>query len=221
MRLKKVLCVSLWMVLLAGCSEAYEWNQKLTVVISTPNGDVTGSSVTHVEKVLSEGFFTLPEARGVYSGVSGEAVVVEVTEGQYLFVLLDGVDDLAYAAFPQFPYERTSEFGTWARSIERHRGAGVVPPDEYPMMVTFEDISDPTSARLVEPDNLAASFGQGVELMEMTLEITEEQVTTGRIIAMPFWPTLVDQITFSGLDRFDPASPDSINYTTFKSLLQE
>ena len=42
------------------------------------------------------------------------------------------------------------------------RAAGViaVPESQYPMLVTFGDIADPTSVRLVDP-GLAASFGAG------------------------------------------------------------
>ncbi len=37
----------------------------------------------------------------------------------------------------------------------------VVPEVEYPLMVTFADIADPASVILVNPDDLAASFGPG------------------------------------------------------------
>ncbi len=159
---------------LAACNP-YGWNQKLTVVIQTPDGVVTGSSVTQVTKIVSDGPFTLPQARGVQSELAGEAVVVEVLPGKYLFVLLKGVDNLAFRAFEDvIPYRRGSEFARWARQIARHREPGIVPPANYPMMVMFEDISDPTSVRLVAPDDLVSAFGEGVRLQEMTLMITDE-----------------------------------------------
>lgn len=54
-----------------------------------------------------------------------------------------------------------------------------VPEYQYPMLVTFDDITDPASVRLVDPSNLAASFGPGVRLKSVTLEVTDEAVTAG------------------------------------------
>jgi hypothetical protein len=45
--------------------------------------------------------------------------------------------------------------------------------------VTFSDISDPTSVALVDPDDLAASFGAGYALEAVTVEVTQEPVTEG------------------------------------------
>lgn len=46
-----------------------------------------------------------------------------------------------------------------------------MPRDRYPMLVTFEDVSDPASVKLVDPDNLAAIFGDGIRLKEITLAL--------------------------------------------------
>jgi hypothetical protein len=47
------------------------------------------------------------------------------------------------------------------------------------MLVTFADESDPTSVALVDPDDLAATFGEGTALRRITIELTDEPVTTG------------------------------------------
>jgi hypothetical protein len=49
----------------------------------------------------------------------------------------------------------------------------------YPMLVTFGDEADPTSVTLVDPDDLAATFGAGVKLRRITAELTDDPVTTG------------------------------------------
>ena len=66
---------------------------------------------------------------------------------------------------------------------KRDRAAGVItlPDYQYPMLVTFEDITDPASVRLVDPADLAASFGPGVRLKSVVLEVTDEPVTEGRV----------------------------------------
>ena len=104
-----ILCLSL--TFLMSCSKSYSWHQKLTVTVQTPTGEISAHSVTEVTKIRTTGKFVFPEARGVTSNLRGEAVVLEVAPGKYLFVLLSGVDQLAFSAFPQFPYERSSEFG--------------------------------------------------------------------------------------------------------------
>ncbi|MCG3269236.1 hypothetical protein [Yoonia sp. I 8.24] len=177
----------LCLLLTASCNKVYTWHQKLTVTVQTPTGEVSGYSVTQITKTHSDSWYAPPEARGVRSDVRGEAVVVEVAPGKYLFVLLDGVESLAYHTFTQFPYTRGSEFDRWARSIERHRGSAEVPQDAYPMMVAFADIDDPASVVLVDPEKLASTYGEGYSLAEVTLEITDEEVTTGVVETMLYW----------------------------------
>jgi hypothetical protein len=179
-----VLCL----LLTASCNKVYTWHQKLTVTVQTPTGEVSGYSVTQITKTHSDSWYDFPEARGVRSDVRGEAVVVEVAPGKYLFVLLDGMGDLARVSFTeQFPSLRSGEFDHWARSIERHRGTAAVPRDAYPMMVSFTDIAEPTSVMQVDPEKLASTYGEGYSLAEVTLEITDEVVTTGVVETMLYW----------------------------------
>lgn len=70
----------------------------------------------------------------------------------------------------------------------------------------------------MDPENLAAVFGEGVRLKAMTLEITEHAVTEGRVETLPFWQKLQTQVTFSALHFFDPKKPDELNYLTYKSM---
>ena len=160
---------------LASCTTVHTWNQKLTVVVATPEGQVSGSSIVTVTKRHSDGPLVLPEAQGVRSRVAGDAAVVELPNGAYLFVLLKGQDDLALFAFEDaVPHERGGDYDRWIRRIARHRAPGIVPPAHYPMMVTFDDISDPKTVREVDPNALSETFREGYALVEMRLEITEE-----------------------------------------------
>ncbi|MGB3313854.1 MAG: hypothetical protein WBB85_05545, partial [Albidovulum sp.] len=156
--------------------KTFTWNQKLTVTVEAPSGEVSGSSVTRM-KVISKPK-TLPDAGTVEAKLTGEAVVVEVLPGRYLFALLDlGWAEAAYAdARTGIGKEGFEDF---MRHIVAQKGKPAVPlpPDALPRLVTFGDISDPTSVALVDPDNLAASFGPGVRLKSVTLEITDEPVT--------------------------------------------
>ena len=51
--------------------------------------------------------------------------------------------------------------------------------DNYPQMVRFRDIRDPKSVEAVDTDDLAKSFGPGVTLKRITVQITDDPVTVG------------------------------------------
>ena len=184
-----------------GClgSSSTSWNQRLTMVIETPQGEVWGAAVTRVTKTASSGSLVLPEARGVRSEVTGEAVVVEVAPGRFLFALLSGSDeekrDATHWVYPAYDlgaavgFEgRPSYDGAMTKLGMQQLDVPVpLPPEGWPMLVTFDDITKPETVREVDPKNLAAVFGEGVRLKAVTLEITEEAVTVGRVDALLPW----------------------------------
>jgi hypothetical protein len=47
------------------------------------------------------------------------------------------------------------------------------------MLVTFGDMADPTSLTLVDRDDLASTFGEGVSLKRITVQVTDDSATTG------------------------------------------
>ena len=55
------------------------------------------------------------------------------------------------------------------------------------MLVTFDDVTKPETVGQVDPEDLAAVFGEGVRLQAVTLEITEEAVTVGRVGVLLPW----------------------------------
>jgi hypothetical protein len=80
--------------------QTISWNQRLTVVVQTPAGEVSGSAVTKVTNTdTTGGVFQPPEARRVISKVWGEAVAIEVLPGRWLFALLSGREDGKGEAF--------------------------------------------------------------------------------------------------------------------------
>ncbi|WP_295078242.1 hypothetical protein [Tabrizicola sp.] len=62
-----------------------------------------------------------------------------------------------------------------------------LPREAWPMLVAFDDITKPETVREVDPADLAAVFGEGVRLQTVTLEITEEAVTEGRVERVLGW----------------------------------
>jgi len=179
-------------LLVSGCSssKSWSWKQKLTIEVETPDGLVTGFSISRVKSTYT----SAGPAKGGGGEIVGEAVVVEVAQGKYLFVLMDDVTDgIAKRVFGDLLPKRVRGDPTKLVVKKRNdalsnlRESRPVPPELYPMLVTFDDITDPTSVKLVDPDDLASSFGAGYKLKSILLEITDEKVTTGRIESVLGW----------------------------------
>lgn len=170
---------------LTGClPERHSWRQKLTLLIETPGGEVSGSGVVAVGVNFYENPPPLTATEVEYS-MTGEATVVEVLPGKYLFALLGGSQELfAIAAKDRFAGMTRGE---WLREIPKQTEPVTLPGDLIPMLVTFEDITHPETVREVDPADLAASFGPGVRLKAVTLEITDEPMTVGRVEGLLGW----------------------------------
>jgi hypothetical protein len=166
---------------LASCRDSYEWRQKLTVTVETPSGERSGSSVVDVTALFGQ----LPlSGNEVEYAVKGEATVVEVAPGRYLFALLTHPQELAAHVWrDQLPASRKD----WLPLVSHLRGARSVDPKDYPVLVTFGDISDPDSVRVVSAGDLVATFGSGFRLSDVTLEITGDEVTTGKLGPLLKW----------------------------------
>ncbi len=161
----------------------YTWHQKMTLEVEVEGQLYTGSSVVEVNVGNSD---PITEGLGfpLQFGARGEAAFVELPENKYLFALLSGgppdsgpktnavnifKDQLPRTGIERFEVLSASQF---KRDIPR---------SHYPLLVTFTDINDPKTVKKVEPDNLSVTFGPGVSLKRITLEITDEAVTEGKI----------------------------------------
>ena len=192
--MKKLLLLPLLLLTLFSLTscERYSWRQKLTITVETLAGEVSGSSVS---EVAWRKHWIQTDGMGWSFDLTGEAVVIEVTPGRYLFALLKGAGTTEYMG----SVAAASISGREGRVIDgalfdevrdkRDRAAGVivVPEVQYPMLVTFGDVADPASVTLVDPADLAASFGPGVKLKSVTLEVTDEPVTAGEAEGILPW----------------------------------
>ncbi len=181
-------------LLLAACSadETPTYRYRLTVEVDTPEGLRTGSSVIEVAtRTVRPG--SNPSGIAVSFKVRGEAAAVDLGERGVLFALLksEGTNEWAARIMMLLSPKYAGE-GFIERFDNMHDLVGVIelprtfPRDghlrersAYPMLVTFGDLADPTSVARVDPDDLAASFGEGVSLRRITVEMTDDPVTTG------------------------------------------
>lgn len=175
---------------------SYAWKQKLELVIETPDGNKTGSAV--VKASVGYSAKTLPEASSVHKRWSGEATVVDLGGGKYIFALVREPVSLAQDTFrylvpadKKFKEGNTNRYPTgtlFPRFVKEIREkAPVVSKYYFPKLVTFDDVDDPASVKLVDPNDLSAIFGEGYVLKEMTLEITDEDAQSGKMKSVLNW----------------------------------
>jgi len=134
----------------------------------------------------------------------GEAVAVDLSGGRTLFAILRGQDgdqgsakllperffgDIWRDATGQpkrFGSDRIADLYDIASRVGERRVIDcTLQPGWCPMLVRFADPDDPKSVAQVDPEDLEASFGAGVKLHRMTVEITDEPVTTGLSARLP------------------------------------
>ncbi len=162
-------------ILLPGCGSPLPdaFRYRMTVEVDTPQGLIEGFAVREVR-------FSKMANDGNYGRARGEAVVVDLPNGAVLFALLTGASgNVDHASQTMWHIFRT----TASKSIEvwpNFEGKDMpITSGRVPMLVTFDDLDDPTSVAEVDPDDLAASFGEGYALKRITVQITDEPVTTG------------------------------------------
>lgn len=182
---------------LSGCDmlgfHEWQWRQKLTVSVMTPEGLKSGSSVTSARIEFPPKWTGVGDAAGTQrGGVTGEAVALDLGEGRYLFALLQGYTEwTAYTAFfPELEGKallKKEKFPYLDQMVASTGQSRDVPRKHYPLLVTFDEINDPASVRRVNPGDLAATFGPGYRLNAITLSITEEPVTAGPVNALLPW----------------------------------
>lgn len=193
------LLLSLCMLTLAGCNNTYEWNQKLTLTVQTPEGPRSATRIVRVTTTMSDAFWMPIEARGVRSSVEGEAIALELTPGNYVFMLLDGVDRLAQKAFPELPYDGGDGFGEWAEAIQISEMEVIISDDQFPPLVTFQDNSDPRSLRRLSSRSLELTFGEGFQDAQLSFSITTENLSEPQVgQILPWLDNLSDFEEISG-----------------------
>ncbi|MEP2549784.1 MAG: hypothetical protein ABJH26_00690, partial [Marinomonas sp.] len=175
--------------------ETPSYRYKLTVEVDTPDGIKSGFSVIEVDThIASENAIPTP---GLLSfKVRGEAAAVDLPNGQTVFALLRSESEIQWAAkiVPHVVLEvggkGDERIKAQLKAIRSMKGARAIPRtwpkvawieerSGYPMLVTFGDLDDPTSVAEVDPDDLSSSFGEGYALKRITVQVTDEAVTTG------------------------------------------
>ena len=206
---------------LAYCKDfliPYTWHQKMTLEVEVDSQLYTGSSVVKVNVGQSD-----PITQGLgyplQFGARGEAAFVELPGTRYLFALLSGgppdsgpqtnAVNIFKDRLPQRGIERFAV-------LSKSRLKQDIPHSHYPLLVTFTDITDPKTVQQVEPENLAATFGPGVSLKRITLGITDEPVTEGKIERVLGWLNDLKKYRTDPTNPFTNTLPREIGYLRMK-----
>lgn len=161
---------------------------RLTLEAEVDGKPVSGSGV--IEARYGSQPRISPEAGRLTESVRGEAVALDLGERGVLFALLKEGKDASFRpeALPLYAFGRiTLKDAAGFRAVSALRGRTEIPFDKLWLLVRFRDIDDPRSVEAVDPNDLAKSFGTGVNLMRATIEMTDDPVTTGIEKLLPPW----------------------------------
>jgi hypothetical protein len=193
-----VLAVTL---LLAGCSKIESYRYKLTLAVNTPQGIKRASSVVEVRFAA----VSIPE-RGIMHQLRGQALYLDLGSGaRPLIALLTSHRPSPCATCPTnmwsldggpsrrlmsglYGMAPSNDFDDDIARIARLRGTHSITPNDLPDLVTLANVNDPKTVIEVDPNNLAATLGPGVSWNEITLESTDEPITTGITKNLPWIP---------------------------------
>jgi hypothetical protein len=119
----------------------------------------SGSSVIEVR--TTDYNVGMPGAKGTRSRVLGEAVLVDLGKGRNVIAALgagpagsvDGIAALTLSAFmPTRP-------GLKHRDVPNLTGSAPLTGQQIPTLVTFSDLGDPKTARVIAPEEFEQAFG--------------------------------------------------------------
>jgi hypothetical protein len=161
-----------WLVWSTFRSAAETHRFRLVIEADAGGALRSGASVIEV-RTIDSGKGWLPEAGGLHSYVSGEAVFVDLGNGKNVTAILgfgptgneDRVSGLTLAAF------RPSHPGLTFKDIPRLAGTAPLTGNLIPTLVTFADLKDPKTARVVAPDEFEQVFGEGVRFKRAFVEM--------------------------------------------------
>jgi hypothetical protein len=172
-------------VVVLGCTSSHpRYRYKMVVEVDTPQGLRLGESVREVR-------FYARVNGGDGASVKGEAIAIDLPGGHTLFVLLSGANgDVDYGAWiADWALKRDLSPGGANAGYKPGRFAEIYPTwprtispiihTKGPQLVHFGDVRDPKSVAAVDPAHLDAAFGPGVTLKRITVQVTDEPVTTG------------------------------------------
>lgn len=202
--------VGLVLIGVSSCWLAYgptHFRYRLTIEVKEGEVVRSGSSVIEVTYQVALPIFRgLPGQWGV--SVRGNATTVDLGARGLLFAVHRGgsnygdfsMGEIPIAAYGlKNPYNSPEQLEADLGQLKRKSGRVEVPKDVLPRLIRFRNIDDPNSAEKVDPSDLAASFGAGIELKSVKLELTNDPITPVPA-AWPAWLKVLGTDQYVGGD---------------------
>jgi len=211
---------------------------KLTAEVQTPDGVKTGSSVLEVSYSHNGDWGGGPHPALT---LTGQATYIDLGSGKNLFLLLtnrdsgrnsqmdnrDGNFEHAGGALTAFSLP-IKIFGLeWFYgqepklcsdlAIASASGPIVVPIGNLPTLVTFSDINDYTSVKVVQPSELETDIGMGYKLLDARIEAANEPVSHNIEQILTWWTTIKVKWIHRGFAINDPLI-FKLGYTAFRGF---
>jgi hypothetical protein len=142
--------LAVWAVM-AFAFPTYTHRYRLTIEVDTPQGVRSGSSVIEVER-SDQRWVLIAQGRYVFD-VRGEAVFVDLGDGRNLIALMafgpraENVDQMISLWVEAYGHYKWDEDAWSGRT--KMQGPIELKPPLIPTLVTFSDLSDPKTARVV------------------------------------------------------------------------
>jgi hypothetical protein len=176
---------------LAMCKLAYPtytYRYKMTVNVEADGKLYSGSSVIEVRLVKQMQLTT--EMPPVATEVSGEAVFADLGGGRNVIALLASGNKAKNSEYPKYivsEHFKLSYDDSDLVKFPRLRGRWELPSGELPTFVTFTDLADPKTARVVGLTEFEAVFGPDVHFKGVSVEMTSDPVTRGIEKNLKWW----------------------------------
>jgi hypothetical protein len=164
----------------------YTCRYRLSIAVDVGGETKTASSVIEVilaTRLLPEIFS--PVERSVY----GDAVFLDMGSKGNVVVLLacgpDGTEGCVAEFVPQ-TFGVSGDLENLPR-LQALRGSRDLTGKFMPTLITFGNLTDPKSARVVAPDRFEQVFGPVVHFKRVWIEMTDAPVTRGIERKLPWW----------------------------------
>jgi hypothetical protein len=158
----------------------YIYRYRMTVEVEVDGTVRSGASV--IEVTLKKRPRITPESLSVVPFVKGDAVFVDLGGGRNVIALLASGPIANYIDNPVFLVPML--FGLPGGDLDLVKYSGLqgrrdLTAQLLPTFVTFSDLSEPKSARVVPSNEFERMFGLGVRFRGAWIEMTNEPVTRG------------------------------------------
>lgn len=232
-----------WLVLDGSTTRPRIVRSRLTLVVETPEGERSGSSVTQLTTYFPGGL-TRAQGWAITVQLVGEAAVVDLGQRGLLFATLREQTNLTFsgggstgggynAGLTPFPQEKfrgdyranastNDQYSAYLDDLNRLKPKAVLPIEYVPVLVRFTNPNDPKSVTLLDPLDLAPNFGAGVIFKSATIEITDDPITEGIETRLPWLKSSkVAEHLFPNPTHQPPREPTLVmllTYDDFRSL---